>query len=61
MTENKQRRLCLWIMVLSTLMQLAAAGVESFLSSPPELKDSTFEHQRPNLPGWPSSHRKSEP
>ena len=55
MTEYKQRRLCLWIMILSALVQLAAAG-ESVLSSPPELKDSTFEHQRPNLPDWPFSH-----
>jgi hypothetical protein len=53
MSEYKQQRLCLWIMILSALMQLAAAGVESYRSSVPELKDSTFEHQHPNLPDWP--------
>ena len=37
MTEYKQRRLCLWIMILSALMQLAAAG-EFFLSSTPRVE-----------------------
>ena len=29
-SESRQRRLCLWIMILSALMQLAAAGANLF-------------------------------
>jgi|tagenome__1003787_1003787.scaffolds.fasta_scaffold16469699_2 hypothetical protein len=56
MSEYKRNRLCLRIMIFSALMQLAAAGIESYLSGPTELKDSTFQHQRPNLPDWPFGH-----
>lgn len=52
-TEENRHRLCLVIIMLSVLMQLAAVYVGEYMPSSLEESDSTFERPRPNLSDWP--------